>query len=282
MKTNTAKLIIHGGAGALEGSDKRIAVIRARLREILDQTYQVLSAQGAMGAVLHGVCQLEDDPMFNAGRGSKYQADGHIRMSAAIMDGATRRFAGVINIQAVQNPIQIAARLLTRKHRVLAAEQAVQFARDQGVAVFDPGTPLRLEQHRKAQTFESGTVGVVALDAAGVIVAGTSTGGIGGETPGRVSDSATVAGNYATMDVGISATGIGEEIVDYALAARIAARVEDGLGLREAAARSMQAARQNGCRFGFIAIDRSGEIVTDNTTQGLFFGCHDGTKAEMF
>ncbi len=278
----TPKLIIHGGAGALENTSERADTIRARLREILCETYDTLVAGDAMQAVLYGVRLLEDEPMFNAGKGSRYQADGTIRMSAALMDGNARRFSGVINIQAVQHPIDVAALLLKEEHRVLAGAQAKEYARSKGFDNFDPGTAYRLQEHQNAVKGKTGTVGVVALDAQGAIVAGTSTGGVGGEIPGRVSDSATVAGTYATSQVGISATGIGEEIVDYALAARIAARMEDGMSLGEAGTRSIAAAKDAGCSFGFIALDESGAILADKTTESIFYAWHDGQTQETF
>jgi L-asparaginase len=276
------KLIIHGGAGALENTSERADTIRAALKDILGETYEFLKQTDAMQAVLHGVRLLEDEPMFNAGKGSRYQADGTIRMSAALMDGNARRFSGVINIQAVQHPIDVAALLLQEEHRVLAGAQATEYARAKGFEAFDPGTPYRLQEHQNSVKGKTGTVGVVALDSKGAIVAGTSTGGVGGEIPGRVSDSATVAGNYATAQVGISSTGIGEEIVDYALAAGIAARMEDGMSLSEAGAKSLAAAKANGCSFGFIALDASGAILADKTTESIFYAWHDGQTQETF
>jgi len=218
--------------------------------------------------VLHAIRLLEDDPLFNAGLGSRLQRDGVARMSAALMDGAGGRFSGVINVERVRHPIDVAAALGGDKHRVLAGEFATRFARSLGMGDFDPSTPHRLAEHQRRLAGESGTVGAVAVDRHGAVWAATSTGGVGFETPGRVSDSATVAGTYADSAVGVSCTGIGEHIVDHGAATRVAVRVADGMTLEEAIGRTLGEADQRGLEYGLIAVDREG-LAMAGTTYGM-------------
>src|SRR5580698_6717699 len=149
------------------------------------------------------------------------------------MDGKTMRFSGVINVEDVKNPICIAEKLLNYDDRVLSGKGALNFARENGFDYYNPETPQRRKEYEKklSDSIRLGTVGCVALDVLGNVAAATSTGGKGFEIPGRVSDSATTAGNYANAFAGISCTGVGEDIVSGALASTIAARVADGMPL---------------------------------------------------
>jgi L-asparaginase len=276
------KLIIHGGAGSLEGYVSKKEDLRKSLKEICKLTYQKLLQFDAYNAVLFGICQLENNPLFNAGTGSKLQNDGRIRMSAGIMDGEKNRFSGVINIQNVKNPILVADKLQSEKHTIIAGDKATQVARDLGFQKYNPLVEKRWEEHLKKQKGKTGTVGVVALDKSGNIVAGTSTGGIGGEIPGRVSDSPTVAGNYATKFAGISATGIGEQIVNSGMAVKIATRVEDGMSLKLAVNKSINDAKILNYEFGVISISHIGDICVDKTTDSIFYAWFDGENLEVF
>ncbi|MFM7615817.1 MAG: isoaspartyl peptidase/L-asparaginase, partial [Synechococcales cyanobacterium] len=139
------------------------------------------------------------------------------------------------------------------------------FARSMANVVAEP-----MEQGR-------GTIGVVALDTQGKIAAGTSTGGKGFERIGRVSDSATPAGNYANGNAGVSCTGIGEDIIDECLAAKIVIRVTDGLSLVEAMEKSMAEAHQRGRDLGAIALDATGTIVWGKTSEMLLAAYHTGS-----
>ncbi len=262
---NRTALIIHGGAGAREGMHTGMADYGRSLERILPAAWDVLQGADAREAVLHAVRLLEDDPLFNAGLGSRLQRDGVARMSAALMDGAGGRFSGVINIERVRHPIDVAAALGSERHRVLAGEHATRFARSLGIPDFDPVTPHRLAEHQRHLAGETGTVGAVAVDRHGRIWAATSTGGVGFETPGRVSDSATVAGTYADTCVGVSCTGIGEHIVDHGAATRIAVRVADGLALEAAIGLTMAEADQRGLEYGLIALDKAGMARAGST-----------------
>lgn len=251
-------LIIHGGAGAREGSHVGFPRYQRSLRAIREEAWSVLLDRGARAAVLAAVRLLEDDPIFNAGLGSRLQRDGVARMSAALMDGDEGVFAGVINIERVRHPIDVADALSTRRHPVIAGAHATELARTLGMEDFDPVTGHRKDEYRNQLAGDRGTVGAVALDDRGRLCAGTSTGGVGFEIPGRVSDSATVAGTYASRAAGVSCTGIGEHIVNHGAAVRIATRVEDGAGLEEAVSRTIAEADRMGMEYGLIAVDGAG------------------------
>ena len=276
------KLIIHGGAGSLEGNIEREASIRSSLKSICEKTYNFLLTSSANDAVIYGVKLLEDDPLFNAGTGSKIQGDGQIRMSAGLMDGHNKKFSAVINIQHVQHPILVAKKLQDYDHSVLSGEMSTQFARDLGFNEYNPLTPERLGEFQSRKTGTTGTVGIVALDLSGNISAGTSTGGVGGEIPGRVSDSPTVAGNYANRFCGVSATGIGEHIVNSAVATKIVTRVEDGMTLENAVDKSIKEGQENDDHFGVICITSTGEIVSSKTKDTVFYSFHDGAVLKTF
>jgi L-asparaginase len=254
-------LIIHGGAGAREGSHASFERYQRSLLTIRQQAWDVLQADGAQAAVLAAVRLLEDDPVFNAGLGSRLQRDGIARMSAALMDGETEAFAGVINIESVRHPIDVAAALSGARHSVLAGAHATAFARSLGMPEFDPITEHRLQEHRQQLAGETGTVGAIALDVDGGLCAGTSTGGVGHEIPGRVSDSATVAGTYASRVAGVSCTGVGEHIVNHGAAVRIVTRIEDGASLQQAVSRTIAEADRRQLEYGLIALDHSGKSI---------------------
>ncbi|MBU6186517.1 MAG: isoaspartyl peptidase/L-asparaginase [Cyanobacteria bacterium REEB444] len=288
------KVIIHGGAGSSLHGKGSLDLVRQSLVQILHHIYDQLQVGvSAQEAVVLGCQLLEDDPRFNAGTGSVLQSDGQIRMSAALMDGAMQRFSGVINVTRIQHPINLAHYLQNSPDRILSDYGASELSRDLQLPVFNPLTEQRLTewlQDRKdnfarsmanvvAEPMEQGrgTIGVVALDTQGKIAAGTSTGGKGFERIGRVSDSATPAGNYANGNAGVSCTGIGEDIIDECLAAKIVIRVTDGLSLVEAMEKSMAEAHQRGRDLGAIALDATGTIVWGKTSEMLLAAYHTGS-----
>ena len=276
------KLIIHGGAGSLEGNIERKDNIRESLESICHQTYTYLLTASANDAVIFGIKLLENDPLFNAGTGSKIQKDGEIRMSAGFMDGHKKSFSGVINIQNVQHPILVAEKLQNFEHTVLSGDLATIFARSNGFEKFNPVTQERTAEFQSKKTGTTGTVGVVALDSNGYISAGTSTGGVGGEIPGRVSDSPTVAGNYANHFAGVSATGIGEHIVNAAVATKIVTRVEDGMSLESAVEKSIFEGQEKDDHYGVIAIGNDGTIIVNKTKDTVFYSFRDDTGIHTF
>ena len=276
------KLIIHGGAGSLEGNIERKTQIRESLKLICEKTYTFLLTSSANETVIYGIKLLENDPLFNAGTGSKIQSDGQIRMSAGFMDGQEKIFSGVINIQNVQHPICVADTLQQNEHSVLSGEMSTQFAHKFGFENYNPLTKERLSEFNSRKTGTTGTVGVVALDSNGYITAGTSTGGIGGEAPGRVSDSPTVAGNYANQYCGVSATGVGEHIVNSAVAAKIVTRVEDGMLLKKAVSKSIKEGKEKDSHFGVISISYTGDIITNKTKDTVFYAFNTGNELKTF
>ncbi|MGQ9866889.1 MAG: isoaspartyl peptidase/L-asparaginase [Pseudanabaenaceae cyanobacterium] len=287
MATVLPKLIVHGGAGPSVDSKGGLALVRQSLHRVVQEAYALLAAgEPAMMAVRLAVRLLEDDPRFNAGTGSVLQADGQIRMSASLMDGARQAISGVINVSRVQHPIELAASLQFSPDRILSESGALELARELGVPVFDPLTEVRLQEWledrravsgRRMADVTRGTVGAVALDRHGCLCAGTSTGGRGFERVGRVSDSATPAGNYASALAAVSCTGVGEDILDEGLAVRIVVRVTDGLSLAEAFARSFAEARARHRDLGAIGLDATGAIAWGKSCPVLFAAFHDGT-----
>jgi L-asparaginase len=270
------KLIIHGGLGTAAGYEQRKDRERESLKQIADAALNFLQQHTALETVVYAVSMLEDDPLFNAGTGSKLQSDGVIRMTASVMDGYSQCFAGVINISDVKNPVQIAASLLNYNDAVLAGEEALIFARKNGFPFYNPEIYTCRNAYEKKLVGSTGTVGCVAIDAEGHLAAATSTGGKGFEIPGRVSDSATVAGNYANRFACVSCTGIGEDIVNSALAARIVIRTTDGMELSEACSKSVEELAELGGKAGVIAISASGDMYQDATDPHLSYVMHDG------
>lgn len=276
-------LIIHGGAGAREGGHARFEHYADHLQRIIAQSYPVLLSDGARAAVIHAIRLLEDDPLFNAGTGSRLQRDGRVRMSAALIDSRQQIFSGVINSERIRHPIDLAEHLSSLQHTVLAGEQASAYARAAGFDEHDPvTTERRLEFERKLQGV-SGTVGAVALDDEHIICAGTSTGGVGWEIPGRVSDSATVAGTYASAAAGVSCTGIGEQIVNHAVASRIVTRIGDGQSMQTALDKTIDEAEHRQYHYGLICLDRQGAWDA-RQTRGVttLFAAHDGRHIVTF
>jgi L-asparaginase len=292
------KLIIHGGAGSSLKGKGGVDAVRRSLYKVVEEVYALLTEGAtAQTAVVHGCQLLEDDPRFNAGTGSVLQSDGQIRMSAALMDGSVQRFSGVINTSRVKNPIQLAQFLQDSDDRILSDFGSAELLRELQFPLYDPMTEVRLKEwmleregnFNKAmagvvaeQELVSeagrGTIGVVVLDGQGNIAAGTSTGGKGFERIGRVSDSAMPAGNYATVNAGVSCTGIGEDIIDECLAAKIVIRVTDGLSLLSAFERSMKEAHINKRDLGAIGLDAEGAIAWGKTSEVLLAAYHTGEK----
>jgi L-asparaginase len=265
-------LVIHGGAGAKAMNEERHRACVESLTRILEQTWPLLARGGsAVTAVVRAVELLENDPLYNAGLGSKIQSDGRIRMSASLMDGRRLRFSGCVNVEGVKNPIRLARLLQAHDDRVLAGAGARQFARDAGLPFASPFTPLARADFKRRRQEKSGTVGAVALDRKRNLAAATSTGGRGFEYPHRVSDTPTAAANFASRAGAVSATGVGEEIVEHAVAARICAFLESGLSLKAATRRVLAQARRNGAQFGWIALDRHGQVQTVTTTRTLIW-----------
>ena len=278
------KLIIHGGFFSESTADFKTKTDKQNaLREIVLSSYNFLKTHSAFETVIFAVEQLENNELFNAGTGSQIQGDGKIRMSASVMDGASQKFSGVINIQDVKNPIRVAEKLFPFDDRVLGGEGATRFARENGFDYFDTSTDLRrneFEQKRLAS--RTSTVGCVAIDENGNLAAATSTGGKGFEIPGRISDSATVAGNFANDSCAVSCTGVGEDIVSVALATKIVTRVTDGMNLQTAFQKTFTELKSLNGFAGAIAIDRNGNTVHLDSHPSMVFASFDGVNLDLF
>jgi L-asparaginase len=278
------KVIIHGGFFSESSTNHETKVAKQNaLERIVKQSYDYLKTHSALETVVYAVTLLEDDELFNAGIGSQIQADGKIRMSASLMDGETQKMSGVINIEEVRNPIQVAEVLLQYDDKVLGGSGATNFARQHGFEKFSTEIAQRRSEYEaKLEATRIGTVGCVALDADGKLAAATSTGGKGFEIPGRISDSATVAGNYANEWCGVSLTGVGEDIVSNATAAKIVTRVTDGFTLKDAFAKTFDELLPYDGFAGAIAIDQNGTMFHQDSHPSMVFASFDGENFEVF
>ena len=280
----TPKIIIHGGCGRFESKAIKYEKYRKSLKVVLEKAQPLLmDGASAKEVAIYAVKLLEDDEIFNAGTGSKIQSDGVVRMTAALIDSKEGVFSGVMNIEDIKNPIEVAELLQNETHSVLAGQPALTFARAKGVPFYNPVTELRLKEFNAGKAGKTGTVGAVVLDSKGVIASATSTGGIGSELPGRVSDSATVAGTYCSRECGVSCTGMGEHITRLAVASRLVTMAEDGRSLEKAKTLIINKANNKKLRFGFIALDRDGNWTVGQTRKvKTLFAVHDGRNMEVF
>ena len=278
------KIIIHGGffSESSTNVETKIAKQNALIR-IVKNSFEYLKSHSALETVVFAVSLLEDDELFNAGIGSQIQSDGKIRMSASLMDSTTMKMSGVINIEEVKNPIQVAKVLMNVDDRILSGEGATDFARKNGFEKFSTEIPQRRKEYEaKLASTGIGTVGCVALDSEGRIAVATSTGGKGFEIVGRVSDSATVAGNYCNEFCGVSLTGVGEDIVSGAVAAKIVTRVTDGFTLENAFEKTFAELKPFNGFAGAIAIDSKGNMFHQDSHPSMVFASFDGETEEVF
>ncbi len=279
------RLVIHGGfftpRGALTEHHLEQRIHEA-LATIVKQAYDVLSSVGARAAVLHGIRWLEDETLFNTCMSDSSQTDNHLRLSAALMDSANHRFAGVINIENIKNPIDVANLLTRESHSVLASEMATQYARQHGIPPYHPVTsphPLWQDTHSLSKTR---TVGAVAIDEEGILCAGTSTSGFGSE----MSVGGTSASAYTSPVASVSCMGVGEHIINHGVAVKIVTRVQDGMLLQNAVDRTLQEARRLNYRFGLISLDNNGNIVigktVDDDDYSIAYASYDGQVLKAY
>jgi beta-aspartyl-peptidase (threonine type) len=279
-------LAIHGGAGVIRGAVTPRH--RAGLRRALQAGWKILAAGGAsLDAVTAAVVALEDDPLFNAGRGAAYNAEAKHELDAAIMDGATLRAGAVAAVTRIRNPVLAARAVMERSpHVMLAGKGAERFASRQKLQLVDPGyfrSAARRASRRQDPEHRHGTVGAVALDREGNLAAATSTGGSPGKLPGRVGDSPIVgAGTWAdNATCAVSGTGDGELFVRTVLAYDVAARMRyHGDSLQRAASAALAGIARLGGSGGLVAVDRRGRLAMPFNSQGMFRACirRDGTS----
>ena len=278
------KIMIHGGFFSESSQSEEIKGLKQdALGEIIQKSYHFLLSNTALDTAVYAVQLLEDNPLFNAGIGSQLQKDGKIRMSAALMDGQSKKFSGVLNIESIQNPIHVARALQMVDDRVLGGEGAINFAKNMGKEIVDVEIPERRKEYEnRVKSAGIGTVGCVVLDNKGHLAAATSTGGKGFELPGRISDSATVAGNYANDFCAISCTGVGEDIVSGALAAKIVTRVTDGLSIKDSFAKSFQELKEFDGFAGAIGLDALGNMYYQESHPKIVYASFDGANLCVF
>lgn len=284
-------LALHGGAGTLRRdamSLERAARYHAGLRRALKAGRDVLADGGsALDAVTAAVVALEDEPLFNAGRGAVFTAAGTQEMDAAVMDGGERRAGAVAGIFGPKNPVLAARAVMERSpHVLLIGEGALAFCREQDLAFADAEyfftesrwRALQQTLHGTADTDEArrhGTVGAVARDRHGNLAAATSTGGMTGKLPGRVGDTPIIgAGTYAdNATCAVSATGHGEFFIRFGAAHEIAARMRHGgRSLNQAAREVVEELGHIGGSGGLVAVGRDGEVALPFNCSGMYRG----------
>ena len=282
-------IAIHGGAGTLH-KQRFTAGVTMQYEKALLQALQaglhILQNGGrSLDAVERAVIELEDCPLFNAGRGAVFNAEGGHTLDAAIMDGSTLTAGTVTNLSGFKNPIQVARAIMEKTRYVfLSGRGAADFAREQGFAEADADyfyTELRYDQWKKKQQNEFdqspdlnfGTVGAVALDKTGNLAAATSTGGLTNKQYGRIGDSPVIGcGTYANNNTcAVSCTGDGEHFIRAVVAYDISCLIEyKQLPLKEACAFSMQRLQKINGTGGLIAIDRWGNIQMPFNSEGMY------------
>ncbi|MCS6988764.1 MAG: isoaspartyl peptidase/L-asparaginase [Chloroherpetonaceae bacterium] len=282
-------IAIHGGAGAILKSQiapEQEARYRQALAQAVEKGYAILERGGSsLDAVQAVVETLEDDSLFNAGKGAVFNSDGKIELDAAIMDGATLRAGAVAALRHVKNPIRLARAVMEKsEHVLLIGDGAERFAKERGIELVDESyffTEARWQALQKAKARESltekekhGTVGAVALDQFGNLAAATSTGGMTNKKFGRIGDSPIIgAGTYADNETcAVSATGHGEYFIRAVVAHDIAALMRyKRLSLQEAAEEVvMRKLVKLGGVGGVIAIDRHGNIAMPFNSDGMY------------
>lgn len=292
----TYALAVHGGAGTILKSKMTPDLERAYhagLARALDAGETVLRAGGpALEAVTAAVCALENEPLFNAGRGAVFTSDGKQEMDAAVMDGATRRAGTVAGIFGPRNPVRVARAVMEHTdHVMLIGGNALRIARNAGLPFEDEAhffTQSRwdslqetLEMRARGEESDDparrhGTVGAVACDASGQVAAATSTGGMTAKAPGRVGDTPVIgSGTFAdTATCAVSATGHGEVFIRWNAAAEISARMRHlGESVETAAEHVvMQDLAPNDGSGGVIAVDAAGRITMPFNSEGMYRG----------
>jgi beta-aspartyl-peptidase (threonine type) len=312
MSSPAWSLVVHGGSGVIDRADltpEQDRAYRGVLAQAAEAGADVLRDNGngggaALDAVEAAIHVLEDDPLFNAGRGAVFTAEGCVELDAAIMDGATLEAGAVAGVTHVKNPISAARRVMERSpHVLLIGRGADAFAEAQGLETVPSGyffverrwralekqlaregkpIPARprdadSEERHAALAHDEGkrgTVGVVARDAGRHVAAGTSTGGVTGKSWGRVGDSPLIgAGTYASdRSCAVSGTGDGEYFIRLSVARAIAALVElKGLTLQAAVDEVIQTDLEAlGGKGGVIAVTPDGQMAWSFNTTGMY------------
>jgi beta-aspartyl-peptidase (threonine type) len=278
-------IVIHGGAGTIT-RDKMTPELdkeyRAALTEAMDKGKKILSEGGsALDAVEQTIRIMEDNPLFNAGKGAVFNHDGKNELDASIMDGSNLAAGAVAGVMDIKNPISAARRVMTNSlHVMLSGAGASQFAKEQGLEIVPPQyfyTERRFKELQEILKKEkNGTVGCCALDKKGNLAAGTSTGGTPNKKYNRIGDSPIIgAGTYANNNTcAVSGTGVGEFFIRWTVAHDISALIEyKGLTLKEASELVVNNKLvKAGGSGGVICVDKYGNISMPFNTEGMFRG----------
>ena len=295
MKNYT--LAIHGGAGTIlksEMNPSKEELYKNGLEEALNNGFKILENKGsALDAVVLAVETLENNPLFNAGKGAVFSANGNHEMDASIMDGKTLKAGAICGVEGIKNPIKLAQSVMNNSnHVILSGKGAIDFAKDQGFELlendyfFDSYRHEQWQRVKKTDEFildhspnkadKYGTVGAVALDQDGNIAAATSTGGMTNKKYGRIGDSPIIgAGNYANNNTcAISCTGSGEYFIKGVVAYDVSCLMEmKNLSLKEAAELTIHnRVKKIGGDGGLIAIDKNGNFALPFNTKGMYRG----------
>ncbi len=286
------QLAIHGGAGVVDPGSltpEMDAAYRASLDRALDAGAAILGKGGAsLDAVEAVVRVLEDDPLFNAGKGSVFTAEGRNELDASIMDGSNRKAGAVAGVTRTRNPVSLARAVMEKSsHVMLAGDGADAFSVEKGLEQAEPAyfrTEERWQQflqwrdHHTSlldRTHAYGTVGAVALDQSGHLAAATSTGGLTGKRWGRVGDSPIIgAGTYAEDGVcAVSATGTGEFFIRASAARQVRDRIAwHREGVQSAADNTIKDIGDMGGDGALIAMDARGHVAFAMNSPGMYRG----------
>jgi beta-aspartyl-peptidase (threonine type) len=296
-------LVVHGGAGTIlpdRMTAEQEAAYRGALEAALRVGHAVLAEGGSsLDAVVTAITRLEDDSLFNAGKGAVFTAEGTVELDASIMDGATLQAGAVGGVKRIKNPITLARQVMEASpHVMMVGDGAETFAQEQGMALVE-NDYFYTERRRRAldrvqqreqmeessghvlelsedDDYKLGTVGAVALDQNGNLAAATSTGGMTNKRYGRIGDSPIIgAGTYANNETcAVSATGHGEYFIRGVIAHDIAAMMDyAGLSLTEASNAVIHGKlTERGGSGGVIAIDREGNVAMPFNTPGMYRG----------
>jgi beta-aspartyl-peptidase (threonine type) len=300
-------MVIHGGAGTILKANMTPAkelAYREALTQALKTGYAALKAgKSSMDAVEATIHIMEDSPLFNAGKGAVFTHEGRNEMDAAVMDGKTQMAGAVAGVTTIRNPISAARAVMDKSEHVMMVGQGAElFAKQAGLKIVPPSyfyTKDRWDGLQRAIKQDSvkavldhdskksmllgiqnrddkfGTVGAVALDKAGNLAAGTSTGGMTNKKYGRVGDAPIIgAGTYANnKTAGISATGWGEFYIRNVVAYDISAMMEyKNMSLQDAAAAAIEKVGKMGGDGGLIALDHAGNVAMPFNTAGMYRG----------
>lgn len=286
-KKNDYAIVIHGGAGNIDSTQmtaEEISSYKISLYSALQKGINALEkGDSAVLVVMQVVMQLEDDSLFNAGKGSALTVEGSVEMDASIMDGTNLKAGAVASVSKIKNPINAAYFVMRHSpHVLLVGDGAESFAGKNGLEMRDMEYFItkrnlnRLDKWRNKKTGNhvKGTVGCVVLDKYGNLAAATSTGGMMGKLPGRVGDSPLIgAGTFAdNKTCAVSATGHGEFFIRYRVAGDIAALMEyQNLSLSQSCKKVIQdKLKPAGGLGGVIALDNHGNICVEFSTTGMF------------